>query len=61
MNELLKRCEGMKPGIVFEWNDSEPEDVSRAVLNALKKICDLHSQKTGIAKKSFEIALRQLV
>lgn len=37
------------------------EDVSQTILKALKKTSDVHASKTGIAAKSFEIALRQLI
>ncbi|QDH78664.1 amino acid dehydrogenase [Echinicola soli] len=37
------------------------EDVSQTIFKAMKKTADEHPAKTGIAEKSFEIALRQLV
>ncbi|MCO5259101.1 MAG: amino acid dehydrogenase [Crocinitomicaceae bacterium] len=37
------------------------EDVSKTIGDALKKVHATHSQRTGIAKKAFEIALNQLV
>ncbi|GGF34834.1 Glu/Leu/Phe/Val dehydrogenase dimerization domain-containing protein [Echinicola rosea] len=37
------------------------EDVRQTIFKAMKKTADEHPSKTGIAEKSFEIALRQLV
>ncbi|MBD8491103.1 Glu/Leu/Phe/Val dehydrogenase [Echinicola sp. CAU 1574] len=37
------------------------EDVSHTIYKALKSTYDLHTEKTGIARKSFEIALNLLV
>lgn len=37
------------------------EDVSKTIGSALKNVYAVHQEKTGIAKKAFEIALKQLV
>lgn len=37
------------------------EDVSKTIQVALEKVHAVHPQKTGIAKKAFEIALKQLI
>lgn len=37
------------------------EDVSKTIETALKNVHAVHPEKTGIAKKAFEVALKQLV
>jgi glutamate dehydrogenase/leucine dehydrogenase len=37
------------------------EDVSKTIEKALKNVHAVHTDKTGIAKKAFEIALKELV
>ena len=54
LNELLDLLSQISDTAIFE-------DVSSTIEKALKNVHAVHSGKTGIAKKAFEIALKELV